>query len=88
MPTQDFIGREAEIGQIRALWGRRKGAALVTCFGRRRIGKSRLIQEVARRHADHFLEFQGLAPRAGQRNEDQLRQFGRRYEDRDKRQVR
>lgn len=76
VPSKDFVGREPEISELRALWRRRKKAALVTCAGRRRIGKSRLIQEFAHRHADHFFEFQGLAPREQQRNEDQLCHFG------------
>jgi AAA+ ATPase superfamily predicted ATPase len=68
-----FIGRHAERGQFRTLLGR-KAAALVTCQGRRRIGKSRLITECAA-EADHFLSFSGLAPREGIGREQQLDAF-------------
>lgn len=70
-----FIGREEQLGKLQALW-RRKRAALVVCMGRRRIGKSRLIQEFAEKHADRLFEFQGLPPRAGQTNKHQLAHFG------------
>lgn len=68
-----FIGRRDEREQFRALF-RRKAAALVTCQGRRRIGKSRLITECAA-EADHFLSFSGLAPREGMGREEQLGAF-------------
>ncbi len=73
-----FTGRAHEIKLLRDLGKRRQKAALVTCSGRRRIGKSRLIQEFATRHAEHFLEFQGLPPRGGQTNRDQLHHFAER----------
>ena len=69
-----FVGREEYLARLASLW-KRKRAALVVCVGRRRIGKSRLIQEFGRGEAEHFLEFQGLSPRKGQTNEDQLRHF-------------
>lgn len=72
-----FVGREEYLGKLAAVW-KRKRAALAVCVGRRRIGKSRLIQEFSSRHAEHFLEFQGLPPRKGQTNEDQLRHFAER----------
>ena len=43
-----FIGRESELEDLAALW-RRPGAHLVTCRGRRRIGKSTLFEEFAAR---------------------------------------
>lgn len=69
----DFIGRHAEREQFRSMF-RRKTAALVTCQGRRRIGKSRFIAECAT-GADHFLSFSGLAPREGIAREHQLKAF-------------
>ena len=39
-----FFGRESEIYQLEALW-RKRDPSLVTCRGRRRIGKSSLIEE-------------------------------------------
>jgi len=70
-----FSGREEELKKLQGLW-RRKWGALVVCIGRRRIGKSRLIKEFGVKYADECLEIQGLAPRAGQQNENQLDHFG------------
>jgi uncharacterized protein len=68
-----FIGRDREMALLEELF-HRKSAAFVICRGRRRIGKSRLIQEFGRKHG-RFLEFQGLPPREGMRPADQLRVF-------------
>ena len=68
-----FIGRKAELGILEQLEARQQ-AALVVMTGRRRIGKSRLVQEFAK-DATVFLEFQGLAPRAGIGKAEQLRAF-------------
>jgi AAA+ ATPase superfamily predicted ATPase len=68
-----YIGRQDEREQFRALF-KRKTATLVTCQGRRRIGKSRFIAECAV-DADHFLSFSGLAPRDGITRRDQLDAF-------------
>lgn len=54
-----FVGRQAELAELNLL-KQKKSASLVVVKGRRRIGKSRLIEEFA---ADSlFLEFSGLAP--------------------------
>jgi AAA+ ATPase superfamily predicted ATPase len=71
--TSDFIGRHSERQEFRTLF-KRKYATLVTCQGRRRIGKSRFIAECAA-EADHFLSFSGLAPREGITRQDQLAAF-------------
>jgi len=68
-----FVGREREIGLLRE-FSHRRTAGLVVCRGRRRIGKSTLIEEFGK--SRRFLEFYGLAPREGLRNEDQLNHFG------------
>ena len=70
-----FIGREDELEQLRRTARLRK-ASLIVCRGRRRIGKSTLIEHFA---ADfpHVYEFQGLAPRERIENEHQLENFGR-----------
>ena len=44
----EFFGRESELNELLSLWGKR-GGSLVTCRGRRRIGKSTLVEEFARR---------------------------------------
>ena len=59
-----FIGREKELEELMALWDK-PTASLVTCRGRRRIGKSALIDEFAHRTADTLIAVEGLAPRKG-----------------------
>ena len=46
--------------------------------GRRRIGKSTLFREFARRERLGFISIEGLGPRKGQTDADQLRNFGER----------
>jgi uncharacterized protein len=53
---------------------RKRNSSLVTCRGRRRIGKSTLIREFGKDVAC-FLEFEGLPPRPGLSNADQLNAF-------------
>ena len=69
-----FIGRERDLRDLSALWGRDSGV-LVTCRGRRRIGKSTLIEEFAAREADTFISIDGVAPRKGIGDADQRRHF-------------
>lgn len=54
-----FVGRDAELNALKELLNK-KSASLVVVQGRRRIGKSRLIQEFA--DGNHFYNFIGLAP--------------------------
>lgn len=68
-----FIGREHEIAQLNA-FVRRKTAGLAVVCGRRRIGKSTLIEHFAK--GKNLYEFYGLAPRPGITQHDQLRHFG------------
>ena len=46
-----FIGREDDLAQLSGLWEKRV-ASLVTCRGRRRVGKFTLIEEFAKRMAE------------------------------------
>ena len=69
-----FIGREQELKDLDAFWGRDQGV-LITCRGRRRIGKSTLITEFASRSARTFLSIAGLAPRKGMTDARQRRHF-------------
>jgi len=55
----EFIGRKAEIRELRALQAIPR-AKLVIVEGRRRVGKSRLVEEFAR--GQKFYRFIGLAP--------------------------
>lgn len=68
-----FIGRQKELSLLVDLF-QKKTASFVICKGRRRIGKSRLIQEFGKT-ATTYLEFQGLPPRDGMTNRDQLAAF-------------
>ena len=69
-----FIGRNQEIRDLNAFWGRDHGV-LITCRGRRRIGKSTLIAEFASQSAQTFLSIVGLAPRKGMTDARQRRHF-------------
>jgi len=76
MSTLDgYIGRREEREEFRRLL-QKKTASLLTCQGRRRIGKSRFITECAQ-EADHFLSFMGLPPREDITRQAQLDAFAR-----------
>ena len=68
-----FVGRNLEIKLLTDLFDLKK-ATIAVCRGRRRIGKSTLIQHFGEK-ARTFLEFQGLPPREGITNKDQLNAF-------------
>ena len=70
----DFYGREAEFAQLDGLWAK-SVASLVTCRGRRRIGKSTLVEEFACRSGARFLKLEGLRPKPGMSEVDQLSFF-------------
>ncbi len=69
-----FLNREQELKTLEALFDLKK-ASLAVCKGRRRIGKSRLIEEFGKK-ATKFISIQGLAPRRGSTKKDQLGAFG------------
>ena len=69
-----FIGREGELADLAQLW-KKKTSSFVTCRGRRRIGKSSLIEEFARRSDCRFIEIAGTAPQPKMTNADQLANF-------------
>lgn len=56
-----FIGRKVELETLARLW-RKSSPSFVVCSGRRRIGKSTLIEEFAARSGCRFIEIEGLAP--------------------------
>ena len=56
-----FIGRKDILADLETLW-RKKTSSIIACRGRRRIGKSPLYREFARRTADRYLEIEGLPP--------------------------
>ena len=69
-----FVGRKDILDRLDGLW-RKSVPSLVTVRGRRRIGKSTLVAEFARRTADHFISIDGQAPGEGVNNKVQLRSF-------------
>ena len=69
-----FVGRAKQMAQLMSLWNKRM-SSLVTCQGRRRIGKSRLIDEFAARSECRYIKLTGLAPRPKMTNADQVRYF-------------
>lgn len=69
-----FVGRNDILNELNDLW-RKRTASFVTCRGRRRIGKSTLIERFAEKTADHFIEIVGLAPRKGMTDRRQQANF-------------
>lgn len=73
--TKPFIGRERELAELDAT-ARRPGAKLVVIKGRRRVGKSRLAKEFARRHPEMaFYYLTGLPPSEAASGEAVLENF-------------
>lgn len=71
-----FIGRLPELKALSELRAK-STASLVCVMGRRRIGKSALIEEFGKSYKS-FTEIQGLAPVAASSNQDQLDHFAER----------
>lgn len=69
-----FFGREGQIEQLESLWRKRVGS-LVTCRGRRRIGKSTLIEQFAKKTASRFIKIEGVKPKPKFANENELEAF-------------
>lgn len=68
-----FIGREYELSRLRDLINRPVAGLAVVC-GRRRVGKSTLIEHACQ--DIKFFEFYGLGPREKLNNNEQLKHFG------------
>ncbi len=71
-----FVGRTAELERLQTLWAK-SVASLVTIRGRRRIGKSTLVLEFAKRSRAKFIKQEGLQPIEGVDNGTQLAAFDR-----------
>ena len=69
-----FIGRKEYLDDMESLW-RKKTSSIIACRGRRRIGKSTLFREFARRTADMYVEIEGLPPDKNMTNRMQLDNF-------------
>lgn len=72
MDQPKFIGRNHELSLLNDLLNK-KTSSLVVIKGRRRIGKSRLIEEYAKKMP--FYQFSGLAPTQGITAQDQRNEF-------------
>lgn len=70
-----FIGRQKELKRLLDCT-QKKAASFVIVKGRRRIGKSRLIEELGK-HFDHDYFFYGLAPEKNTTAKHQLDEFSR-----------
>lgn len=70
----EFFGRNKELEELNNLWGKRT-SSLVTCRGRRRIGKSTLITEFAKKSRARFIRIEGVRPKDGYSNEVELEAF-------------
>ncbi len=71
--TTNFVGRKQELGQLNLLLNK-KSASLVVVKGRRRIGKSRLIEEFGK--SQRMYTFSGVLPNANTTLQSQLHEFG------------
>lgn len=70
----NFFGRQDLLSQLDALW-RKRIPSLVSCRGRRRVGKSTLIEQFAKRSKARFLRIEGLRPDAKTTTADELAAF-------------
>jgi len=71
---ETFFGRREILHDLSLLW-RKRTASLVTCRGRRRIGKSTLVERFAGKSGARFLKLEGLKPKGGMSNADELAFF-------------
>ena len=72
-----FIGRKVELERLQGLY-KKKTSSLVVVKGRRRIGKSRLIEEFYKKIGNQvFWSFAGLAPQDGISSQEQRDNFAR-----------
>ena len=74
MDNHPFYGRERLIGSLEELWGK-KVSSFVTCRGRRRVGKSTLIERFAERSGARFIKIEGAKPNPRTTDEDERRSF-------------
>ena len=69
-----FFGREDVLSKLDLLLGKQV-SSLVTCRGRRRIGKSTLIERFARNNEARFIKIEGVRPGKTTNNVSELRSF-------------
>lgn len=73
-----FVGRKAALAELKIL-NESAGASLVVIRGRRRIGKSRLVEEYAQHQT--FIKFSGLAPEDGITAKHQRENFANQFQE-------
>jgi len=71
-----FYGREEYLEKLGWLMDKPL-ASVVTCRGRRRVGKSTLFEEFSRRNQCRFIKIEGLTPSEGISDREQREAFGR-----------
>ena len=76
MAAPIFIGRKNELERLEALY-KKKTPSLVVVKGRRRVGKSRLINFFASNTQNKLWNFAGLAPQNGMDHQTQRDYFAR-----------
>ena len=69
-----FFGRDDLLQRLQDLWGKRV-SSLITCRGRRRIGKSTLIERFAKQSRARFIKIEGMKPEEHTTKEDELDSF-------------
>lgn len=69
-----FVGREYQLELLSALWAKNM-SSLAVVSGRRRIGKSTLVEQFAASSRCRFIEIEGLPPDEKMTNERQLANF-------------
>src|SRR5580700_10175059 len=71
-----FIGRKEELNELHRQT-KKNIASLIVVKGRRRIGKSRLVEEFAKSYS--FYEFSGLVPTEKTTKQTQLNEFSTQF---------
>ncbi len=74
LETSYFVGRKTELALLKPFL-QKKTASLIVVKGRRRVGKSRMVEEFARNRT--FYKFTGLAPVQGVSAQTQRDEFAR-----------
>ncbi|MCP5491815.1 MAG: AAA family ATPase [Chlamydiales bacterium] len=76
MERETFVGRKDELQQLQSLL-KKKSASFVVVKGRRRIGKSRMLEEFSRNKKTYKIT--GLPPNEDTTKQEQLNEFARQF---------
>lgn len=72
-----FIGRETELKRLRSMLDK-KSASFLAIKGRRRVGKSRLVDEFSK-NFKYYYKFEGLAPSKEITSAKQIEEFNKQF---------